>query len=63
MLRAAADDDAVGGLQGFLQGGALEAVALVEFDAGLAQQVEAGGFQFVADQDARHDAPRGRSPH
>ncbi len=54
---AAADDDAVGGLEGGLQLGALEAVALVEFEAGLAQQVEAGGFQFVADEDAWHEDP------
>ena len=47
----AADDDAVGGLQRFLQGGALEAGAVVELDAGLAEQVEAGGFEFVADED------------
>ena len=35
--RAAADDDAVGEAERFLQVGALEAVALVEFKAGLAQ--------------------------
>ena len=35
-LGAAADDHAVGGLQGLLEGGALEAGAIVEFDAGLA---------------------------
>ena len=51
---AAADDDAVGGLEGGLEFGALETLALVEFKAGLAQQVEAGGFQLVADEDAWH---------
>ena len=57
---AAADDDAVGGLERGFQLGALEAVALVEFKAGLAQQVEAGGFQFVADEDAWHEKWRAR---
>ena len=55
-LRLAAHDDTVGGADGFLEGVALEAVALVEFDAGLAQDVKAGGFQFVADQNTRHDS-------
>src|SRR5262249_25588018 len=52
--RLAADDDSVGGADGLLKGGALQAVALVEFDAGLAEQVEAGGFELVADEDAWH---------
>src|SRR5262249_33305429 len=55
--RAAADDQAVGGADGLLQGGAGQAVALVQLDAGLAQQVEAGGFQLVGDEYARHIVP------
>src|SRR5262249_61233802 len=51
-LRAAADDGPVGGAEGVPQGGAGQAGPLVEVDAGLAQQVEAGGLQLVADQNA-----------
>src|SRR5262249_3182132 len=50
--RAAADDDAVGGAEGLLQGGAGQAGPVINLDAGLAQEVEAGGFELVADQDA-----------
>ncbi len=39
--RVAADDDAVGAADGFLQGRAFQAMPLVEFDAGLPQQVQA----------------------
>ena len=51
-LGAAADDHAVGRPQGSLAGAALEAGPVVHLEAGLSQQVEAGGFEFVADEDA-----------
>src|SRR5207249_3994810 len=51
-LGGAADDHGVGGADGLLEGVALEAVALVQLDAGPAEDVEAGGFQLVADENA-----------
>ena len=50
--RSAANDDAVGSADRFLQSGARQAVPLVELDARLTKEFETGGFQFVADQDA-----------
>src|SRR5262249_41097651 len=54
-LGGAADNDAVGGANGFLQGRSGQAGPLVKFDPGLAEQVESRGFQFIANENARHD--------
>ncbi len=50
--RVAADDDAVGGADGFLEFGALEFLSIVEFDARLSQEVQTDRWQFVANQNA-----------
>src|SRR5262249_14356203 len=58
---AGADDGAVGGAEGRGQVGALQAGPVVDVDARAAEDVEAGGFELVADQDARHRALGGES--
>ena len=56
--RAAADDDAVRRLQRFLERGEILAQSgpVIDFEACLLEQVNAEGFEFVADEDTWHDS-------
>jgi hypothetical protein len=58
---AGTNDGPVGAAEGHGQVGALEAGSVVEVDARAAEDVEAGGFERIADQDARHRALGGES--